>query len=1651
MDVVNIFSTDKAFAALRADGSVVTWGDSSYGGDSSSVASKLDGTVDVVRLFSTKCGSSTSGGAFAALREDGSVVVWGAFSYGGGLYVGMETELHDVVDISHIGADWLSGLLESEPNGTFATANVIVFGEAITGQIATSDDLDVYMLTASEAGVASISFDAPTNSSLRDYFIVNVFDADGTVLSSQSAGKDFSFQTSLPEAGDYYVGINAGDWYHDAGQYNLTVTTKSLDNNGYEYEPNDEYANILVSGLVKRGKLATAYDIDRFQLQTTDAGSLTIHFDAPTTNTTISSYFYIHVFDEDANLLARRACNQDVDFEVNAPEAGNYVVEITHGAYYDPGEYALKVTETVGTVLRESEINDSQETADTMSLDESIHGQLSLFNDKDYFAFTMGASGNITIDFDGPSNSTWINYFAIELLDESGTLLASRDTGSDVSLETTVDAAGVYYIKIERSNDFHNDGEYRITVSAILDEPVPDNALKGTPFGDSITGTSGDDLIYGLGGNDLINGLDGSDTVVFRASSAHLSINTVQGLTTVRGDYGAGEYAYSVSRLWNVENLKTQSGTEALSSMSVTPLLGTVAGEVIRGTTADDLIDGLGGSDFIDGGEGNDTLALFGAKSHFMVLTVAGITRIQGSDATNEYAGHTLKTINVENLAFNQNQTCLLQTTSANKIFGTQSADRLTGTNGDDVFDGQGGNDQIDGGAGNDTIAIFGKMADFTMTYPSETDDRLLIQGKTGTPYARQTLTATNIESIAFVDNTIAVTNPPKVVLSPASLNVAEGGTTSSLSVALSAKPTSTVSVNINTGSQLSASSMQLTFDSTNWSTPQTVTVSAVDDATYEKQHSGMLTVSVQTSDSLYAGLTNSTLNYTISDNDTSNLGAVSGKFWNDFDKDGLMESRETALSGWTVFDDKNSNGKLDSGEVSGTTGLDGYYVLEDLTPGSHTIVAKVNNGWTPTYSNHSAASATIITNTGSDGEVSVETLSSEEVSETAAQETYSNLGRATNIAAYHADSRFADINGQGYSVVVIDTGIDLDHSYFGADSNHDGISDRIVYSYDFYGKDDNNASDGQGHGAHVAGIIGSSNVNFPGVAPEVNIIALKVFPDGDGGAFNYDIIQALNWVVQNTTRYNIAAVNLSLGDGQFNTTSTIGYCSSQLKSLANIGVTVVSASGNGYAEYQKQGVSYPSSDPYSLSVGAVWTGSGTWGSLQTGVPDAIAFFSQRDDELSDIFAPGVLIYSAENNGDVIQMSGTSMASPEIAGMVALGQQLAEQELGRRLTFNEVHDLLYQTGNDIVDGDDENDVVPNTGLTFKRVDMLAFAEAILELKPLVSQTVTITAGTTVIDKNFGFAATTDVQALGADDLIIGTTWGEIIRGGAGADQISSGDGDDELYGEDGNDLLKLEGGDNYVDGGNGFDIVQYAGVYADYHYSYDIATDTWTVQRAIDDSAEGTGNTDTITGMELFRFAGEEGDDDHPAEAHDCTVDVTYWKSGAAIEGVTSCLTDTGNDQERTCLTDGTGKSDFTGLIQAEYELEALKTVDDSLVDTVQVSDALAALKIAFGVNPNGGGSEVSNYEYIAADVNQDGTVKASDALAILKMAIGFNKAQEHEWLFVSDDIAEVVMSRTNVDWSEVALDITITSDTQIDLIGIVKGDVNGSWTPEAA
>lgn len=335
---------------------------------------------------------------------------------------------------------------------------------------------------------------------------------------------------------------------------------------------------------------------------------------------------------------------------------------------------------------------------------------------------------------------------------------------------------------------------------------------------------------------------------------------------------------------------------------------------------------------------------------------------------------------------------------------------------------------------------------------------------------------------------------------------------------------------------------------------------------------------------------------------------------------------------------------------------------------------------------------------------------------------------------------RFEGVNGSGLSTVIIDTGINLNHPFFGPDRNRDGISDRIVYSFDFAG-DDPDADDTHGHGTNVASIavgfgIEPSGRIYEGMATGANIVALKVFPNGTGrvGALDGDIEQALHWVIANAATFNIASVNLSLGSGNVNTITT-SELSDEFQILANLGVIVVTAAGNRFFESgSRQGVNIYSADSNTLSVGAVWDGDNGRHAFRSGAidnttaADRITSFSQRHSTLLDIFAPGAMITGAglgdatASDNFLSTMAGTSQAAPHVAGIALLTQQLAQRELGRRLTPTEFRDIIRDTGVTINDGDDEDDNVVNTGLNFKRIDMMGIANEILRRSPIDAAT-----------------------------------------------------------------------------------------------------------------------------------------------------------------------------------------------------------------------------------------------------------------------------------------------------------------------------------------
>jgi len=249
-----------------------------------------------------------------------------------------------------------------------------------------------------------------------------------------------------------------------------------------------------------------------------------------------------------------------------------------------------------------------------------------------------------------------------------------------------------------------------------------------------------------------------------------------------------------------------------------------------------------------------------------------------------------------------------------------------------------------------------------------------------------------------------------------------------------------------------------------------------------------------------------------------------------------------------------------------------------------------------------------------------------------------------------------APMTGKGIGVVVIDSGI----------APHPDFDSRVTVNINF-ASTVTSPADQFGHGTVVAGIIGgngsASGGQYIGIAPEVTLLNLRV-NDGTGAAGTSDIMNAILWAVINKDAYNIRVINLSL-------VSSIAesYTTSPLDAAVEYawlkGVAVVVAAGN---LGPNSALYAPANDPYVITVGAT-DDAGT----VTPADDSLASFSsygitQDGFAKPDLVAPGRHIISTAAAGSTIattypqylvgtqyvQLSGTSMAAPQVSGIAAL-------------------------------------------------------------------------------------------------------------------------------------------------------------------------------------------------------------------------------------------------------------------------------------------------------------------------------------------------------------------------------------------------------------
>jgi serine protease AprX len=341
------------------------------------------------------------------------------------------------------------------------------------------------------------------------------------------------------------------------------------------------------------------------------------------------------------------------------------------------------------------------------------------------------------------------------------------------------------------------------------------------------------------------------------------------------------------------------------------------------------------------------------------------------------------------------------------------------------------------------------------------------------------------------------------------------------------------------------------------------------------------------------------------------------------------------------------------------------------------------------------------------------ELAESDDVQFISADKSIAALGHLTTTTGAEAVRNQTDasgkrytLDGSGIGIAILDSGMDKDHKAF---------SGQIKTSVDFTGE--RRTDDPFGHGSHVAGLAGANddythNI-YAGIATNADLLNLRVL-DVNGVGTVSGVLSALNWVMANRTRYNIRVVNMSLGTPAVTSYTTDPICIA-VRQLVDAGIVVVAAAGNdgkdetGQAIYGR--IHSPGNEPSAITVGCA-NSMGT----DSRADDQMSTFSSRGPTRSywtdsdgvihydnlvkpDLVAPGNQVIQAEadnnylvrtypqldtrlytdDNKRLMYMSGTSMATPQVAGAVALMLQA-----NPKLTPSLVKAILMYTAQPLV-------------------------------------------------------------------------------------------------------------------------------------------------------------------------------------------------------------------------------------------------------------------------------------------------------------------------------------------------------------------------------
>jgi subtilisin family serine protease len=291
------------------------------------------------------------------------------------------------------------------------------------------------------------------------------------------------------------------------------------------------------------------------------------------------------------------------------------------------------------------------------------------------------------------------------------------------------------------------------------------------------------------------------------------------------------------------------------------------------------------------------------------------------------------------------------------------------------------------------------------------------------------------------------------------------------------------------------------------------------------------------------------------------------------------------------------------------------------------------------------------------------------------------------------------NVQGTGMAVAVIDTGVDYNNPALGGGF---GPNNKVIAGFDFADNTANPIATASQHGTSIAGLIGSDDPNDLGVAPGVNIVALRVTDNSNTGSLT-SIANALQWVINNHSEYNITSINMSLSDGGnyaqnwFASDGGEGQQITQLiGQLSAMNIPVIAATGNSFSGQQGEG--FAAIVAGTISVTATDLSGNLLSSAQRlGSPIGGA-------SATTIAAPGEGLTAPSGDSGTATVEGTSFATALVTGGVTLLQDIYESRFGSLPTVDQIKSWIQQSATPVHD--------PVTGITVGELNLTAAAALI---------------------------------------------------------------------------------------------------------------------------------------------------------------------------------------------------------------------------------------------------------------------------------------------------------------------------------------------------